>query len=122
MHKAPSKKTIFYIIIIAIVVVLAYLYFSGAPADNSASLEEAGAPTSESSIVAANVLALLNQISALKIETAIFTNPVYKSLVDHTVPVLEQNIGRENPFTSSSIFVQTPPPPPAEAKLPAKPK
>lgn len=119
MHKAPSKKTLLYIIIIAIVVVLAYLYFSGSPVDNSASLEEAAAPTSESSIAAANVLALLNQISSLKIDTTIFTNSVYMSLVDHTVPVLEQNIGRENPFTSSSIFIQ---PAPTAPKLPVKPK
>lgn len=98
MHKPTSKKSILVTIAFALLLILAYLYFSGAPVDDASSLDAAALPTSESSIAAAKVLALLNQISSLRIDTAIFSTAVYKSLVDHTVPVLEQNIGRENPF------------------------
>ncbi|MDP3962804.1 MAG: hypothetical protein Q8Q03_02990 [bacterium] len=97
MNKPQSKKTVIYTAVIIVVMILAYLYFSGSPVDNSASLE-AETQATESSIAAANVLSLLNQISSLRIDTAIFTSPVYRSLVDHTVPVLEQNVGRTNPF------------------------
>ncbi len=44
----------------------------------------------------------------LKIDPAIFDAPVYRSLVDHTVTVVEQNVGKPNPF--ASFFGTTPPP------------
>lgn len=78
----------------------AYFYFSGSPKDNSSLLatSEVG---SDATVIGTNILVLLNQITSLKIDTALFTSPVYNSLVDHTVPVYEQNVGKKNPFLYS---------------------
>lgn len=98
MQQKSSKKTL---IIIAIVIVLggvSYFYFTGTPKDDTA-LSVVGSETdSEAAIVGSRVLALLNQITSLKIDTALFQSPMYTSLVDHTVPIYEQNVGKDNPF------------------------
>ena len=49
-------------------------------------------------MVRTRVLSLLNQINSLKIDTSIFNSLVYRSLVDYSITIPEQNVGRPNPF------------------------
>lgn len=90
--------------------VLAYFYFSGNPSSSSSdTLEQSGGEQSsqEAEIAGARVLALLNQISSLKIDVSIFSDPVYKSLVDYSIEIPEQKIGRVNPFAPLPGFIET---------------
>jgi hypothetical protein len=93
-----SSKNIIIIIVIVILAGLAYFYLSGTPTDNSSLVEENDPSTSDANIAAAHVLTLLNQINSLKINKEFFESPSFKSLTDHTVEVLPQNVGKDNPF------------------------
>lgn len=95
-----SKGTIIILIVILLVSIGLFFYFKGKPSDSSiSSLEESGTAESNDALAASNrVVSLLNQISSLEINDSIFKTPVYKSLVDYTVAIPEQNIGRPNPF------------------------
>ncbi len=48
--------------------------------------------------VGAQELQLLNQIRSLRIETDLFKDPAYTSLVDYSVAIKSENVGRPNPF------------------------
>lgn len=99
MQKPSSSKNTIYIAIIVIALgTLAYFYFRGNPTDTNPTLQETSTNNADQAFVGSNVLTLLNQINSLKIDTSLFNSQVYKSLVDHTVIVRSQNVGRANPF------------------------
>lgn len=103
MQQKSSKKSIIIVVVIIILALIAYFYFSGTPSDSSSSTLDMQSPESKDAEVAgARVLSLLNQINSLKIDTAIFNDPTYKSLVDYSVEIPEQNVGRPNPFAPLS--------------------
>ena len=99
-----SKKTFIAVIIIAMIALGAYFYFKGEPSDDlSSSLETQDSPVSaDAQAVGTRVLSLLNQINSLKIDASIFDSAVYKTLVDYTITIPEQNVGRPNPFAPIS--------------------
>lgn len=98
MQKQNSNKTILIIIALLILGVGAYFYFTGTPTDTDPGLALEGGVSSDASLVGGRVLVLLNQIKVLKIDSEFFRSPAYSSLVDHTVPIYEQNVGKPNPF------------------------
>lgn len=93
-----SKKSIIIIIVCVVLAGLAYFYFAGTPKDDGSFVTTDANASSEAAIAGAQILSLLNQINSLKIDPALFKSPVYSSLVDHTVPIYPQNIGKKNPF------------------------
>ena len=108
MQKKPSTKSIIIIIAIVVIAIIGYFYFSGSPKSDS-TLTTEDAPPSELTNKTTQIITLLNQTSSLKIDTALFKSAVYMSLVDHTVPVVEQPVGKTNPF-----LYNAPPPPPVK--------
>lgn len=101
-QQSSSKKTFIILIVIIVVAALIYFYTLGNSAADSASTLQQDSVSSETQAVGSRVLSLLNQISSLKIDASIFNNPSYQSLVDYTVSIPEQNIGRPNPFAPLS--------------------
>lgn len=98
-QKSSSKKTFILIILLLIVGAGVYFYFQGNPSDSASSLTQTASPESaDASAVGSRVLSLLNQINSLKIDTSIFNSLVYRSLVDYSITIPEQNVGRPNPF------------------------
>ena len=92
-----SKKSIIIIIVIILITLGIYFYMNGSPTDTSSSLEATSsgpAPSGDS----LEVLSLLNKVNTIKIDPAFFETNVFKSLLDHTVIVPEQNVGKPNPF------------------------
>lgn len=91
--------------IIAILLVVAaigyYFYSSGSNNSGSSSFTVSTA----TSTVGGNVLDLLNQIHSLNIDTSFFQSPVYQSLVDFTVQVPPEPIGKPNPFVVGGATV-----------------
>ncbi len=100
MQKKSSTKSIIIAVAAVILLIFGYFYFSGTPEDTSSQLtaDALGAPASDATVQAARIITLLNQTKSLRIEPAFFESAVYRSLVDHTVPVVEQQVGKANPF------------------------
>ena len=111
-QQQPQSKMKTYGIIVAVVLVfvLVYFYMSG------------GTPASSTLIagnsfgaVGSSELSLLNQVRSLKIDTALFTDPAFRSLIDYSVAITPENVGRPNPFAplpgmeTSSPTSQKPP-------------
>lgn len=88
------------LIVIIFISIMLFFYFKGKPSSDSiSSLETSGdSESNEAKAASDRVVKLLNQISSLEINDSIFKTSVYKSLVDYTVAIPEQNIGRPNPF------------------------
>ena len=103
MNQKSSKTPLIVFISVLVVGALIYFYTLGNPSDSSLALSSGSSDTSAQTI-GANVLTLLGQISSLKIDTSIFSSTAYKSLVDYSITVPEQNVGRVNPFESANGF------------------
>ena len=97
MQRKSSTKSIIILVAIIALAALIYFYVSGTPKDTSSVLVS-DVQTTEVTDKAQKIIALLNQANSLKIDASLFTSPVYKSLVDHTVPVQDQAVGKSNPF------------------------
>lgn len=98
-QKSFSKKGLLIVIVLLVVGAGAYFYFQGAPTDTGSSLSSSRTEENvEAAAVGTRVLSLLNQINSLKIDTSIFNSLVYRSLVDYSITIPEQNVGRPNPF------------------------
>ena len=98
-QQSPSKGTFIVLILIVLVSLGIYFYYKGAPTDTGSSLTTTSTVASVGAQAAASrVLMLLNTINSLKIDGEIFKSPVYNSLVDYTITIPEQNVGRPNPF------------------------
>jgi hypothetical protein len=98
-QQSPSKGTFIALILIVVVSLGIYFYYKGTPTDTGSSLTTTSTVASVGAQAAASrVLILLNTISSLKIDGEIFKSPVYNSLVDYTITIPEQNVGRPNPF------------------------
>src|SRR6478609_6932883 len=99
--KSESKNGT-YVAVLIIVAISAgmYFYYKGSPNDAAtSSLETLNTPeAADAQQVGNRVLALLDQINSLKIDGSIFNDPAYKTLVDYSITVPEQPVGRANPF------------------------
>jgi hypothetical protein len=89
----PSKmKTYGTIAIVILVFLLLYLYL---PSSSPAATLIVGSPYGS---VGSSELSLLNQIRSLRIDTALFNDAAFRSLVDYSVAITPENVGRPNPF------------------------
>lgn len=97
---SSNTKSVIVFIVILLIGVLIYFYTLGSPNDSMInSIDQTAAIGDEQTqIAAARILALLNEMSVLKIDKAVFSDPLYSRLLDHTVAIPPQNIGRANPF------------------------
>lgn len=96
-QKQSSKKSIIIVIVVALVAGVGYFYYSGSKGTDSASMT-ASTISADTQAVGARILSLLNQIQNLKIDTTVFDDQKFKSLIDYTVAIPQQNVGRPNPF------------------------
>ncbi len=95
MKTHSSRKTTIIAVVVILIAIIAYFYYNGSSSSTGALLlvsQEGGQS------IGSSELALLNQIQSLKIDTSLFQSPVYKSLLDHTVPIPTEQVGRPNPF------------------------
>ncbi|MEK7610017.1 MAG: hypothetical protein AAB470_02770 [Patescibacteria group bacterium] len=102
--RSNPYKTIIGGVVIVGAIVLAF-YFLG-PSKSTDSLISVQA-TPEANIASTRILNLLQQIKSLKIDTSIFKDPAYQTLVDYTVEIPAVNVGRPNPFAPIPGFSVT---------------
>jgi len=88
---------------VAVVLLLAYVYFSYFARGSSASLTASDAGTPLSS----DILVTLQSIHSIKLDNSIFTDPVFVSLTDFGVTIPPENVGRRNPFAPVSASAKT---------------
>lgn len=76
------------------VLVLTLAYYLWTSAENSALLttNDGTSPLSQ------EILTTLGQLHTIRLDPAIFTDPVFASLTDFGVTIPPQNAGRRNPF------------------------
>lgn len=102
MKNSSSKNAIIAIVVILVLFIGGYFYLKGTPNDSAlSSLGIVGGPgegDADASIKGSQILLLLSQIKSINIDTSIFNNQMYKSLIDYTVEVPQQNVGKVNPF------------------------
>lgn len=86
-------KNIIIIVVCLVAAFIAYtIFFTG---KNQAPLS-ASAPITTP--VEADLIALLAQLKGITLDTAIFDDPIFKSLVDFGQDLVAEPIGRPNPF------------------------
>lgn len=82
---------------VAVIAIVMYFYFNG-----KTKVEDtngvAVVPTSGVAADESQVLSLLNQIRSLHIDSQLFQDPSYTALIDYSVRIPEQGVGRPNPF------------------------
>lgn len=96
--QSSSKKSIISVVIIVGILGLGYFYFSGGTPSPAAGSLVQSQTTPEANAVSSRILGLLNQIRSLKIDTSIFKDAAYQTLVDYSVAIPQVNVGRPNPF------------------------
>ena len=95
--QSSSKGTFITLAIIGLVALGLFFYFAGDPSNDPMSALET-TEVADAQIVGSRVLGLLNRINSLQIDKTIFESAAYMSLVDYTITIPEQPVGRENPF------------------------
>jgi len=104
----PSKGTFIALGVIVAATLALFFYYEGTPTDNSSSLVTVVTPESAGAeATSQRILSLLNEIQNLEINNSIFESAVFNSLVDYTIAIPEQNVGRANPFTPLGGTVKT---------------
>src|ERR1039458_6209532 len=96
---SSNKNTI--IIGVILVVVLAgvwYFYSKGSSSPSTSQLVSTTPNGTAGASVGANVLTILNNVSSINIDTNFFSAPAFQSLVDYSIMVPPQAVGRNNPF------------------------
>lgn len=113
-NQTPKNSKATAIALVAIIVIsfgLFFYYFQKDASDDPDSLLETtnSDESNEARAASDRIVKILNQVSALQIDDKIFKTAVYKSLVDYSVQIPEQNVGRVNPFAPVSGIVTSAP-------------
>lgn len=107
-----SKATAIALVVIIVISfgLFFYYYQKDSTEDPTSSLETTdSAESNEARAASDRIVKILNQVSALQIDDTIFKTTVYKSLVDYSVQIPEQNVGRENPFAPVNGIITSAP-------------
>ena len=111
-QKNPTKITFIALAIIIVAALGIYFYYQGTPSDSTSSLETSftgsSAESADAQLASDRIVSLLNQVSNLKIDKTLFDSAVYNSLVDYTITIPEENVGRANPFAPVGGYVLPP--------------
>jgi hypothetical protein len=93
MQFLKDNKLYVILIILALAGVWAYFMFFSGGSGNSATVT-----TDETSPLSQDVLVTLSNLHTIKLDSTIFTDPVFVSLTDYGVAIPPQAAGRRNPF------------------------
>ncbi len=100
MNNSSSKNGIIVLVVAIVFIGGIYFYMNGNPSGDSINSLSASSLDADAAKEGAEILTLLSQIKSLRIDTSRFSDPVYKTLIDYTVEVPPQNIGKKNPFAN----------------------
>lgn len=98
MNFFTKYKKIISAIVITIILFFAYSFFFAGDSNGDGLISSSKTKRTAADIVGAEIIQALNQIERLQLDRAIFSDPVYKSLVDRSQPIPPEPVGKDNPF------------------------
>lgn len=101
---ATLKKIIIPLIVIVVAFVLYTVFIKK---DDPTSLLKKESPTS-GDVLGAEIVKAINQISTLKLDRSIFSDPIFKTLIDRSELLNPEPVGRVNPFAPIGSTGATP--------------
>ncbi len=109
MNFLKKYKSIILFLLVVVLIIVGYLFFfSGSSADkneNAISDKTVNEKylTEEEKQVGGKVLSLLLRMKSIKLESGIFSNPVFEKLKDNSQKIQDEPVGRDNPFKSVQV-------------------
>lgn len=99
-----KNKTVAIGVVVAILLIAGYLLFMrGGEEQNPLTVS---APTGESQTIGRELLVTLRELRSLTLDGNFFTDPIFQSLRDFSVPLPVQTVGRRNPFAPLGVVQQ----------------
>jgi hypothetical protein len=92
MQFLKDNKLYIGLILLAVAGIWAYMNFFAGPASSATVTADTQSPLSQ------DVLATLSSLHTIKLDTTIFSDPLFTSLTDYGVAIPPQKAGRRNPF------------------------
>lgn len=96
MSEKTKNITIVVVLVIAVFIVYSVTFKGDGPADLL--ISQSVSDVDAESTVVREFLALLNTLNNLSLDTSIFQDPIFNSLRDESVQLIDQPRGRRNPF------------------------
>ncbi len=84
------------VVAVAALLWIYFMYFSGSSSAPTLTSDQTDSPISQ------DILVTLSNLHTIRLNDAIFSDPVFTSLTDYGVAIPAQNAGRPNPFSSPS--------------------
>ena len=92
MNLIKQYQTAILFVVVVGVAYLGYTYLFAAPTEPAlTTTETATAPDQD-------LIALLLQLKAIRLDNALFTDPLFQSLTDYSKELVVEPVGRPNPF------------------------
>ncbi len=86
------------VITLGLVIVAGLGYYLYVQNSNGTLSLSSGELSTQASAESAEFLQKLNKLKEVNLDGSIFSDPKFQSLVDNSQPVIEENVGRPNPF------------------------
>ncbi len=94
----PKLKKIIIIIVIAALVFFVYAIFFKKDPTGETLINTGQGLSAEAQAIGTQISQGLLRLEQIKLDKSIFTNELYLSLVDRSEPIIDEPIGRPNPF------------------------
>lgn len=94
----PKLKKIIIILILAIVLFVVYAVFIKKDPTSQSLVTTGSTASADAQVLGTQISQALLKIEQIKLDRAIFTSDIYKTLVDRSEPITDEPIGRSNPF------------------------
>lgn len=97
-------KTVIIVVLVIAIAFVAYSYFFAKPTEPVLSVQAVSTTPS----VDQDLIAILLQLKSIKLDDAIFSDSAFKSLQDFSQELVQEPIGRNNPFAPLGAKPLTP--------------
>ena len=101
MEIFKKHKKLFIILIVVIIGFIVYSFFFTGSSDDDAPLVSESAAASDAS--GGELLVLLNTLKGIDLDTGIFEDTTFRSLIDFSVEINPEPVGRDNPFAPIGV-------------------
>ncbi len=110
MNVTPTIQKI--ILTILILSALGFVVYSTIFGEIEVALDGDGVPVA-TNVIGQEVLILADKLESIEIKKSIFSSPLFTNLIDISTPLIDEEQGRENPFSkigteSTSVTVTRP--------------
>jgi hypothetical protein len=106
MKSITQFKNMFIFLIVLVAIAGGYIYFfRGGDVFQIKTGGEHAAATSEARAAQQQLISLLRDLRAIKLDLSVFEDPRFRSLTDFTPVIEPEPVGRENPFAPTTVSI-----------------